>query len=67
VKSRAATEALQHARIHPMWSSQLVFQKPHLREQLLRGLQAVTMEDIALWNKYIPRYVNLDDPFHYNQ
>ena len=62
-----ATEALHRARIHPMWSSQLVFQKPNLRERLLQGLQAVAIEDIAQWNKYIQRHVNLDDPFHYNQ
>jgi hypothetical protein len=62
-----ATEALHHARIHPMWSSQLVFQKSDLRERLLQGLQAVATEDIAEWNKYIQRHVNLDDPFHNNQ
>jgi hypothetical protein len=62
-----ATEALHRARIHPMWSSELVFRTRKLREQLLRGLQAVATEDIMLWNKYIQRHVNLDDPFHYNQ
>ena len=62
-----ATEALHHARIHPMWSSQLVFQKSNLREQLLEGLRAVAMKDITLWNKHIPGHVHLDDPFCYNQ
>jgi hypothetical protein len=62
-----ATEALHRARIHPMWASQLVFQTSDLREQLLRGLQAIATEDVALWNKYIQQHVNLDDPFHYNQ
>lgn len=36
-----ATEALHRAHIHPMLSSQLVFQQPHLRERLLQGLQEV--------------------------
>jgi hypothetical protein len=48
-----ATEALHRARLHPMWSSQLVFQTRDLRERLLRGLQAVATENIAQWNKYI--------------
>ena len=48
-----ATEALHRARIHLMWSSQLVFQKSDLEEQLLQGLQTVAMEEITLWNKYI--------------
>jgi formamidopyrimidine-DNA glycosylase len=61
-----ATEALHRARIHPMWSSQLVFQQPILRERLLLGLKAVATEDIA-WNKYIPQHSYLDDPFHYNE
>ncbi len=62
-----ATEALHHARIHPMWSSQLVFQQSTLRERLLLGLKAVTTEDLMSWNKYIPQHSYLDDPFHYNQ
>lgn len=62
-----ATEALHRARIHPMWSCQVVFQKRDLRERLLQGLQAVATEDIAQWNKYIKRHVNLNDPFHYNK
>jgi hypothetical protein len=62
-----ATEALHQARIHPMWSSQMVFQQPHLRERLLQGLKDIaTREDLA-WKKYVPRYFNLDDPFHYNK
>ena len=62
-----ATEALHHACIHPMWSSQLVFQQSTLRERLLLGLKAVTTEDLMSWNKYIPQHSYLDDPFHYNQ
>jgi hypothetical protein len=61
-----ATEALHRSRIHPMWSSQLVFQTPQLRERLLQGLKAIAMEDIK-WNKHIQKHVNLDDPFHYNE
>jgi hypothetical protein len=61
-----ATEALHYARIHPMWSSQLVFQQSELRERLLAGLKAIAMEDIS-WNKYIPRHTNLNDPFQYNE
>jgi hypothetical protein len=61
-----ATEALHRARIHPMCSSQLVFQQPRLRERLLLGLKAIAIEDIT-WNKYIQRHSNLEDPFHYNE
>ena len=60
-----ATEALHRARIHPMQSSQSVFQTPYLRERLLVGLKAISMEDVA-WEKYIPKHANLEDPFHYN-
>jgi hypothetical protein len=44
----------------------MVFQQPHLRERLLRGLKDIATEDPG-WKKYIPRHFILDGPFHYNE